>query len=168
VFRTSMIETERMAAADAVEHNLRARRSLKLDEVTKSFQGKIAELVAAFSAAAHEMRDSAGTMSASAELTTQQSAIVSNASDQTTANVQTVAAATEELSASIQQIGNEVAESAKIAAKAVGGYQTDGCGGANVDGGRAENWRGRDADPEHRDANQPAGVERDDRGGAGG
>ncbi len=119
VFRTSMIETERKAAADALEHNARSRRAIRLDEVTKSFQGKVAELVAAFSAAALEMRDSAGAMSASAELTMRQSAVVSNASDQTTTNVQTVAAATEELSASIQQIGNEVADSAKIAAKAV-------------------------------------------------
>jgi methyl-accepting chemotaxis protein len=44
---------------------------------------------------------------------------VANASEQATANVQTVAAATEELAASIRQIGHEVAQSAKIANKAV-------------------------------------------------
>jgi methyl-accepting chemotaxis protein len=119
VFRTSMIETERLAAAETKENGARMQRSQRLDAATKAFQGKVANLVREFSSAADSMRESAVSMSSAAEQTTQQSGIVANASEQATANVQTVAAATEELAASIRQIGHEVAQSAKIANKAV-------------------------------------------------
>jgi methyl-accepting chemotaxis protein len=118
-----MIETERLAAAETKENAARLQRSQRLDGATKAFQGKVANLVKEFSSAADSMRESAVSMSSAAEQTTQQSGIVANASEQATANVQTVAAATEELAASIRQIGHEVAQSAKIANKAVGDTQ---------------------------------------------
>jgi len=119
VFRTSMIESERLTAAETAENDARLQRAHRLDDATTSFQGKVANLVRQFSTAADDMRDAAGSMSAAAEQTTQQSSLVANASERATANVQTVAAATEELAASSRQIGHEVAESAKIASRAV-------------------------------------------------
>jgi methyl-accepting chemotaxis protein len=123
VFRSSMIETERLAAVETKDNAMRLQRSQYLDIATKAFQGKVANLVREFSSAADSMRESAVSMSTAAEQTTQQSGIVANASEQATANVQTVAAATEELAASIRQIGYEVTQSAKIANKAVGDTQ---------------------------------------------
>jgi hypothetical protein len=95
-------------------------------------------------------------MTAAATQTNQQSAAVAAASEQTSANVQTVATATEELAASIQEIGRQVAHSTKIASKTVEDAKRADLTHTDAGDRRAEDRRGRQADPGHR---QPDGQE---------
>jgi methyl-accepting chemotaxis protein len=119
VFKDNMIAAERLAAEKAAESDGKMRRAQMLDELTRSFEAKVTELVGGLSAASSIMEDTAQSMSSTATLTNRQAAIVAAASDQTSANVQTVASATEELASSISEIGRQVAQSTEIAARAV-------------------------------------------------
>jgi methyl-accepting chemotaxis protein len=119
VFKDNMIAAERLATEKAAENDGKMRRAQMLDELTRSFEAKVTELVGGLSAASSIMEDTAQSMSSTATLTNRQAAIVAAASDQTSANVQTVASATEELASSISEIGRQVAQSTEIAARAV-------------------------------------------------
>ena len=84
------------------------------------------------------------------------------------ADVQAVAASAEELAASVAEITRQVADGAAVArAAAEAARATDGTVQRPGRGGAADRRRGA-ADRRHRRADQPAGAERDDRGGAGG
>jgi len=119
VFKDSMIAADRLAAEKEAERQVRAKRGQALEALTKSFEAKVRDLVAALSSAATEMEASARSMTATAEETSKQSLTVASATEQASANVETVATASEELTSSIQEIGRQVAQSSKIAMKAV-------------------------------------------------
>jgi methyl-accepting chemotaxis protein len=119
VFKDNALEARRMAEAAEAENQAKMRRALRMDELTKVFQGSSSELVRSLSAAAAEMEATSGSMSATAEETNQQAAAVASAAEQTSANVQTVAASTEELASSVNEISRQVGESSKIAEAAV-------------------------------------------------
>jgi methyl-accepting chemotaxis protein len=123
VFKDSMIEADRLAAEQAAETEVKMHRARKVDELTKSFEAKVGQLVGVLSSAATEMEATAQSMTATAEETNQQAGTVATASEQTSANVQTVSAATEELSASIQEISRQVTQSTVIAGRAVADAQ---------------------------------------------
>ncbi|HLJ21849.1 MAG TPA: methyl-accepting chemotaxis protein [Stellaceae bacterium] len=119
VFKQNMITADRLSAEQAAQNEAKLRRTQQIDALTKTFEGKVGLLVGELSQAAKEMEATAGSMTETADQTNQRSVAVAAASEQTATNVQTVASATEELSASIREIGDRVAESAKIAGKAV-------------------------------------------------
>jgi methyl-accepting chemotaxis protein len=119
VFKDNMIEAERLAAEKAAENDVKMRRVQVLDQLTRAFEAKVSELVGGLSAASSVMEDTARSMSSTAAATNRQAAVVAAASEQTSTNVQTVASATEELTSSISEIGRQVAQSTKIAARAV-------------------------------------------------
>jgi methyl-accepting chemotaxis protein len=119
VFKDNMVPAAELTAAQAAETAARMQRGQRLDALTRDFEAKVGQLVGALSAAAAEMEATAQSMSATAEETNQQSMTVASAAEQASANVQTVATAAEELSSSIAEIGRQVAESTKIAEKAV-------------------------------------------------
>jgi len=119
VFKDSMIESDRLTEAQAAEREGREKRAQALDKLTKNFEAKVRELVTNLSSAATEMEASARSMTATADETSKQSLTVASATEQASANVETVATASEELTSSIQEIGRQVAQSSKIAMKAV-------------------------------------------------
>ena len=119
VFRDNMIKAERLAAEKATENDVKMRRAQVLDELTRTFEAKVTELVGGLSQASSVMEDTAQSMSSTAEATNRQAGIVAAASEQTSCNVQTVASATEELTSSISEIGRQVAQSTAIATRAV-------------------------------------------------
>jgi len=119
VFKDNMIEADRLTAAQEAERKVKEKRTQTLDMLTKNFDAKIRELVGTLSSAATEMEATAQSMSSTADQTNKQSMTVASATEQASANVQTVATASEELSSSIQEISRQVAQSSKIAAKAV-------------------------------------------------
>ena len=80
---------------------------------------RVSTVVDAVAGAATEMRATAQSMSATAEETSRQSTAVAAASEEASTNVQTVASAGEELSSSITEIGRQVEQSTKTAARAV-------------------------------------------------
>jgi methyl-accepting chemotaxis protein len=127
VFKSNMIEADRLTAVQAAEQAVKEKRTAVLDTLTRNFETKVGSLVQALSSAATEMEATAQAMSGTAEQTNQQAAAVTSSAEETSASVQTVAAATEELTSSIQEIGRQVEQSAKIAGRAVeDAKRTDG------------------------------------------
>jgi methyl-accepting chemotaxis protein len=119
VFKDNMIKADRLSAEQAAENDIKMRRARALDELTKSFESKVSELVSGLSSSSSMMEATARSMSSTAAATDRQAGVVASASQQTTANVQTVASATEELTSSIGEISRQVAQSAQISARAV-------------------------------------------------
>lgn len=119
VFKDSMIEADRLAAAQEAERAVKEKRAAALELLTQSFETKIGQLVSLLSTAATEMQAASQSMSSMAGDTSERSVTVAAAAEEASSNVQTVASAAEELSASVTEITRQVAQSAKIASKAV-------------------------------------------------
>ena len=119
VFKENMIKAERLSAEQAAENDVKMRRVRVLDDLTKSFESKVGELISGLSSSSGTMEATARSMSSTAAATDRQAGAVATASQQTTANVQTVASATEELTSSITEISRQVAQSGQISTRAV-------------------------------------------------
>ncbi len=119
VFKTSMIEADRLKAEQEAAQAAAAKRSALVDQLTRDFDTKVQGVVQGVASQASQMESSAQSMSAAAEEATKQAGAVAAASEEGAANVQTVASATEELSSSISEIGRQVSHSSQIAANAV-------------------------------------------------
>ena len=119
VFKANTIQAEPLAAEKEAENDVKMRRARVLDDLARTFEAKVTELVGGLSAASSVMEETAQSMSDTAAATNRQAAVVAAASDQTSTNVQTVASATEELTSSISEIARQVATSTEIAARAV-------------------------------------------------
>jgi methyl-accepting chemotaxis protein len=119
VFKDNMIKADQLAAEKEAENEIKMRRARVLDDLTRTFETKVSELVGGLSSASAVMEDTAQSMSSTASATNRQAAVVAAASEQTSTNVQTVASATEELTYSISEIGRQVAQSTEIASRAV-------------------------------------------------
>lgn len=119
VFKESLIEAERLRAAQEAERQRQIERAKKMEALVAEFDKMIGEVVGSVSFAATELQSTAESLSSSAEETARQSNAVAAASEQTSQNVQTVASATEELTSSIGEIGNQVTESSRIVGAAV-------------------------------------------------
>ncbi len=119
VFKDSMIEADRLAAAQKAEQEAKGRRQQAIEGYIAEFEKSVSRSVGVLASASTELQNTAQSMSETAEETSRQSTTVSAAAEQATANVRTVASAAEELSASIAEITRRVSESAQIAADAV-------------------------------------------------
>lgn len=119
VFKDNMIKADHLAVEKAADSEVKVRRAQMLDELARTFEAKVSELVGGLSKASSAMEHTAQSMSSTAASTNRQAALVATASEQTSGNVQTVASATEELTSSISEISRQVAQSTQIAARAV-------------------------------------------------
>jgi methyl-accepting chemotaxis protein len=119
VFKTSMIEADRLKEEQEEAQRLAAKRSALVDQLTRDFDVKVQGVVQGVASQASQMEASAQSMSAAAEEATKQAGAVAAASEEGAANVQTVASASEELASSIAEIGRQVSHSSQIAASAV-------------------------------------------------
>jgi methyl-accepting chemotaxis protein len=119
VFKDNMITASRLTAEQSVENDAKMRRAALLDELAKSFESRVGELVNGLSSSSATMETAARSMSSTATTTNRQAGVVAEASEQTSSNVQMVASATEELTSSITEISRQVAQSAQISARAV-------------------------------------------------
>jgi methyl-accepting chemotaxis protein len=97
----------------------RQKRQDKLTAAIREFDGHMKIVLETIGGSATKLQNSANALASNAEESSRQSTAVAAASEQASTNVQTVAAATEELSSSVLEIGRQVAESTKIAGKAV-------------------------------------------------
>ena len=88
-------------------------------QTASDFEASVGAVVDSVAHAAHDMQESATSLSSTAEQTSQQAANVASASEEASSNVQTVASAAEELSSSISEISRQVAQSTQIAGAAV-------------------------------------------------
>jgi methyl-accepting chemotaxis protein len=120
VFKDNMQRTKELEieAADQ-KRKAEIEKRASLNQMADNFEASVKNVVQGVSSAATQMQSSAQSMSATAEETQRQSTSVAAASEQASTNVQTVASAAEELAASVAEIGRQVAESTRIAGKAV-------------------------------------------------
>jgi len=119
-FKEAGVENRRLQAEQKeTEKRAEVEKKKALNSMADSFEASVQGVVNGVSSAAGQMQSSAQSMSATAEETQRQATAVAAASEQASTNVQTVASAAEELSSSIAEISRQVAESTKIAGKAV-------------------------------------------------
>jgi methyl-accepting chemotaxis protein len=97
----------------------RQKQQDKLTAAIHEFDGQMKIALETVGGSATKLQNSANVLASNAEESSRQSTAVAAASEQASTNVQTVASATEELSSSVLEIGRQVAESTKIAGKAV-------------------------------------------------
>ena len=97
----------------------RAARGVRVDALLQVFEGKAADMVAHVAAAASQLQATAQTMAGIGQAANRQTSDMATAAEQASGNVQTVAASAEQLSASVNEISRQVAQSAKIAGRAV-------------------------------------------------
>ena len=127
VFKDNMVKADQLAAAQAGEHAIKQQRALRLESLVRDFETKIGGMVGILASASTELEATAQTLSSTATQTRHQSATVAAAAEEASAGAQSVASSAEELSASIREISHQVAQSAKIADKAVAdARRTDG------------------------------------------
>jgi methyl-accepting chemotaxis protein len=119
VFKTSMIETDRLTAIQASENEARLKRTKAIETLIADFDGTMASILRTVSSAATQLDSTAQSMAATAEESSRQATASASAAQQTSANVQTVASAAEEMTGSLQEISRQVARSTGIANEAV-------------------------------------------------
>jgi methyl-accepting chemotaxis protein len=136
VFKDNMITADQLAAEqERMKTTAAAAQKAALNKMADAFEANVGQLVGLLAASSTEMEATAKSMSATADQTSQQSGTVAAAAEEAGTGIQTVAAAAEELSASIAEISRQVAQSAKVTAKAVTDAQrTDGIVRALADG----------------------------------
>ena len=119
-FRTQSIENQRLREAQAErERAAREEKRRALLEMAEELESNVGTVIGSVASASTEMRNTAESMSSTAEETARQSTAVTAASEQATVNVQTVASASEELTSSVQEISRQLSQSKTVALEAV-------------------------------------------------
>ncbi len=119
-FRANTIKMQELAAEREKEQAAREESFQRREQLTKEFEGKVANVIETVVSAGAQMSAAAGSMKQLANDTSERSSTVSAATEQASTNVQTVASATEELSASVSEIATQVSTSADTTQNAVG------------------------------------------------
>ena len=119
VFKDNMIKADELAAKQDADRKIKEERTVRLEALVRSFEGKVGQMVGMLAAASTKMEATAQTMSTTATQTNQQAATVTSAAELTSVGVQTVAAAAEQLTASISEITRQATQSARVSEKAI-------------------------------------------------
>ena len=120
VFKDSMIETERLRAAqEAAKAQAAESQRAALNRMADEFESKVGRLVAMLALASTELEATSHTMTGTANQSNQRATAVAAASEEASTGMQAVAAAAEQLSTSISEISRQVARSSKISVKSV-------------------------------------------------
>lgn len=118
IFKENMIRNDELAAEQEVQRAERERRAQAIEDMTRSFDDQVREMLQAVAEATTELDAAAQAMLQTSQETTGLATLVANASTEASSNVQTVATATEELGASIGEIGGRVNDSSRMATEA--------------------------------------------------
>jgi hypothetical protein len=132
-------------------------------KLANQFEGAVGQIIETVSSASTELEASASTLTATAAGSQKLTTVVAAASEEASTNVRSVASATEELSSSINEISRQVQDSARMASEAVGQARA-----TTVEVGELSKAASRIGDVVeliNTIAGQPAGAERDHRGG---
>ncbi|UFZ06899.1 methyl-accepting chemotaxis protein [Bradyrhizobium ontarionense] len=124
LFKEALIAKKDADEATARDAEAKIARGRRVDEITRTFEAAIGEIVNTVSSASSQLEASAGTLTTTANRSKQLATTVASASEEATANVQSVASATEQMASSVSEIGRQVQESARMANDAVGQART--------------------------------------------
>jgi len=120
LFRSSLVETKRMSEEQEVLRAAKGQRAATLEALAQAFEQSEIELVHSLEALSRELELTAHSLAEKASQTSQQSSAVTSKTKQASANAQAVARASKRLARSAQEIGEQIASSAQIAARAAG------------------------------------------------
>jgi methyl-accepting chemotaxis protein len=115
VLKESAVNRQRLEAEKTAEEAARSERALRLDRLTRDFDGRVGSALEALLRSTEGLQSTSQAMSASADDANRRAAAVATASGQATVNVQTVAAAAEQLATSIREIGRQMDQSTAVA-----------------------------------------------------
>jgi methyl-accepting chemotaxis protein len=118
IFRTGLIEADRLTVAQKAEEAEKTRRVGMIDALVSDFDAHSSDALASFGAAATQLDSTAQSMSALAKESTLQTNTAAAAVTRTTANVQSVDLAAEAMTTSIADISNQVRYAKEIADRA--------------------------------------------------
>jgi methyl-accepting chemotaxis protein len=108
------------ADAKIVQQQLEAtRRKADMNNLADEFEVAVGKVIETVFSASQQLETSAGSLTATAELSQEQASDVAAASNEVSANVQSVASATEQMSSSVNEISRQIEQSSRIAAQAV-------------------------------------------------
>jgi methyl-accepting chemotaxis protein len=112
-------ELEKFASQQTVNLEDSTRRAGRVDTMVDAFKHEMAESVAILHAAATSLQDNAGRLGTATTRATEQAVIVSATCQQTSGKVNSAAQAGEELARTIAHVGENAAQSSRLAAEAV-------------------------------------------------
>ncbi len=119
VFRSNMIEAERLASQQASAQAVKARRQEAMNQHTQDFGASISGVMASLATAAGDMRQAADAMTQTAGAVHEQAAETATGAARSSRDLTSVAAAVEQMTASIEEIARQVASATKVAHEAV-------------------------------------------------
>jgi methyl-accepting chemotaxis protein len=118
IFKSSGLQRLRLEEEQAADQARRNRRQEEVERLTKDFNAGVQQVLGNVTGLAHQLRDSAQSLTSIADDTSRQSTVVAAAAEQASVNVETVAAAAEELAASEHEISRQIGNSSDIARRA--------------------------------------------------
>ena len=160
------ITERRQAEQQRATMQQQEERRAVIENAISAFRKRAENLLQTVADSAGEMRSTAASLFNASGHTSQRAESAVQASNEASTNVETAAVAAEELSSSIAEIGQQLNQTAEVVRIAVGEAQRHQSGYRRAGAGRAEDRRRRQAHPQYRRANQSAGAQRHDRGGA--
>lgn len=119
VFKTRMIEGERMRSEQERETAAKLRRQEAMEAAVGEFQSAARAAIATVTSAASQMEGAARGLTGTASSSAARTVTVGEAAEEANQNVQTIATAAEELAASIQEIARQVSSSTAMSERAV-------------------------------------------------
>ena len=120
VFKDAMIEGAHRKTLDAERERLEEQRKrYELNQIAEQFETSVKGVVATVAAASAQMRDTARSVSATAESAAGETYAVAEASGKALDSVQNVSTASSELSISVTEIGQQVLQSTRMSTNAV-------------------------------------------------
>jgi methyl-accepting chemotaxis protein len=119
VFKTNMIEAERLAAEQDVARAARSRRQDAMDRHTEVFGQSVTGVMSALGTAAGNMRRAAGVMAESSVAVHDEASETAGGAGKSSADLTAVAAAVEQFTASVGEISRQVAVASDVASQAV-------------------------------------------------
>lgn len=114
-FKTHEIERKRLADAERIEQEAKARRQEAIERQIEVFNQSAQNMLLSVTNSVRELRSAADDMTGIADSTHQQSATVAAAAEEASASAETVAATTEQLVSSESEIAAQINRSSKIA-----------------------------------------------------
>jgi methyl-accepting chemotaxis protein len=119
VFKTNMIETERLTAEQEAARADGSRRREAMDQHTREFGGSVTGVMSALGTAAGNLRRAADIMAESASAVHHQASETAGGAGKSSGDLIAVAAAVEQFTASVSEIARQVAVASDVAGQAV-------------------------------------------------
>ncbi|MFL5279579.1 MAG: HAMP domain-containing protein, partial [Rhodopila sp.] len=119
VFRDNMVKADQLAAAEASQQALRARRQAAMEHYTQEFGASVSGVMSSLAGAADAMRAASQTMDAATGSVHSEAQTTADGASRSSQDLVALSAAVEQMSASVTEISRQVSTAADVARQAV-------------------------------------------------